>query len=165
MKTAILVVGLMAATLSCGRQPLSKQELMNLGEQQVSSVRKAIADGYLHWIDATKAKDVNAVLALYTDDAVVLPDQENTIKGRAAIGEFYKRWYSGKGKLVKQQFEDTSIFMEGPDVAIETADYSGTMNVDGKDVRFKGKNMVVWKKDTDGSWKIFRDIWNSSPAS
>jgi uncharacterized protein (TIGR02246 family) len=165
MKTAILIVGLMAATVSCGPQPLSKEELMNLGEQQVSSVRKAIADGYLHWIDATKAKDVDAVLALYTDDAVVLPDHENTITGKGAIREFYKRWYGGKGKLIKQQFEDTRILMEGSDVAIETADYSGTMNVDGKDVQFKGKNMVVWKKDTDGSWKIFRDIWNSSRAN
>jgi uncharacterized protein (TIGR02246 family) len=165
MKTAILIVALMGATLSCGPQPLSKQELMSLGEQQVSSARKAIADGYLRWIEATKAKDVNAVLALYTDDAVVLPDNENTITGKEAIGEFYKRWYGGKGKLVQQQFKDTGIFMNGPDLAIETADYSGMMNVDGKDVQFKGKNMVVWRKEADGSWKIFRDIWNSSPAS
>ena len=165
MRATILVAGFVAATLSCGPQPLSKQELMKVVEQQVASDRKAIADGYLHWIDATQAKDVNAVLVLYTDDAVVLPDHENMITGRAAIRGFYERWYSSKGKLVKQQFEETSIFMGGADVAIETADYSGTMNVGGKDVLFKGKNMVVWKKDAEGSWKIFRDIWNSSPTS
>jgi uncharacterized protein (TIGR02246 family) len=165
MKKAILIIALMAATLSCGPQPLSKQELMNYGEQQSASVHKAIAEGYLHWIDATKAKDVDAVLMLYTDDAVVLPDDDNTVKGKEAIREFYKRWYSQKGKLVKQQFDETGVFMSSPDLAIETADYSGTMNVDGKDVQFRGKNMVVWKKETDGSWKIFRDIWNSSPAS
>src|ERR1700687_2222577 len=136
MKIAVLVVALMAATLSCGPPPLSKQELLNLVKEHDLSVRKAIADGYLRWIEATKAKDVDAVLALYADDAVVLPDHENTITGKAAIGEFYKRWYSDKGKLIKQKFEDTSIFMDGSDVAIETADYSGTMNVNGKDVQF-----------------------------
>jgi ketosteroid isomerase-like protein len=26
------------------------------------------------------------------------------------------------------------------------------------------KYVVVWKKQADGSWKIFRDIWNSLPA-
>lgn len=142
----------------------SKQDLKNF-VQQLSSVRKAIADGYLHWIDATKAKDVEAVLALYTDDAVMLPDDGNMAKGKDAIGAFYKQWYSGKDKLLKQQFDDTGLLMNGPDVAIETADFSGVSNVDGKDVSFRGKNLIVWMRQTDGSWKILRDIWNSSPAN
>ena len=141
MKKAALMLALMAATLSCGPQPLSKRDLVRLGEEQVSSVRKAIADGYLRWIDASKAKDVDAVLALYDDDAVVLPDDDNLIKGKAAIREFYKRWYSGDGKLIKQQFDDTGLFMSSPDLAIETADYSGVINVAGKDVPFRGKNL------------------------
>jgi uncharacterized protein (TIGR02246 family) len=46
------------------------------------------------WIDATKRKDVNAVLALYTDDAIVLPPGAAPVTGRDAIREFYKRCYA-----------------------------------------------------------------------
>ena len=27
------------------------------------------------------------------------------------------------------------------------------------------KYVVVWKKQPDGIWKIYRDIWNAMPAS
>ncbi|MBZ5599764.1 MAG: hypothetical protein LAN83_15745 [Acidobacteriia bacterium] len=66
--------------------------------------------------------------------------------------------------MIKQQFDDTGLFMSTPDIAIETADFSGVSNVDGKEVVFRGKNLIVWKRQSDGSWKILRDIWNVSPA-
>lgn len=82
MKTALAVIGLFAAAVSCGPQPLSKQELTQLGVDQVSSTRKAIADSYLRWIDATKAKNVDAAVSLYDDEAVMLPDDANTVKAK-----------------------------------------------------------------------------------
>jgi ketosteroid isomerase-like protein len=27
------------------------------------------------------------------------------------------------------------------------------------------KYVVVWKRQTDGAWKLFRDIWNSMPPA
>ena len=28
----------------------------------------------------------------------------------------------------------------------------------------KGKYVVVWKKGSDGTWRLYRDIWNADPA-
>ena len=72
---------------------------------QLTSTRKAIADGYVRWTDATKAKDVEAVVSLYADDALVLPEGGDTVSGKGAIRGFYKGWYAGKDKLIKEQFE------------------------------------------------------------
>ena len=34
---------------------------------------------------------------------------------------------------------------------------------DGKEVPFKGKRLVVWKREFQGPWKILRDTRNKSP--
>jgi len=34
----------------------------------------------------------------------------------------------------------------------------------GKQIHFRGKNLLVWKKQTDGSWKIFRYMYDEIPA-
>ena len=50
----------------------------------------------------------------------------------------------------------------GGDYAIETGNYELTATPKGgKPVTEKGKYITVWKKQADGSWKIYRDIANS----
>jgi ketosteroid isomerase-like protein len=31
----------------------------------------------------------------------------------------------------------------------------------GREIKDKGKFVVVWKRQADGSWKIVRDVYNS----
>ncbi len=50
--------------------------------QDLKPVRTAIAQGYRHWVEATQHKDVEAVLALYDDDAIVLPPGGTPIASR-----------------------------------------------------------------------------------
>jgi uncharacterized protein (TIGR02246 family) len=129
---------------------------------QLASTRKAIADGYVRWTDATKAKDVEAVVSLYADDALVLPEGGDTVSGEGAIRAFYKGWYAGKDKLIKEQFDSSNLVTTG-DLAIDTTNFSGVIGDDGKDVVFKGKRLVIWKRQMGDGWKIFRDTWNRSP--
>ena len=35
---------------------------------------------------------------------------------------------------------------------------------DGKQIGFHGKILIVWKKQKDGSWKIFRYMFDEIPA-
>lgn len=165
MKTVLVIIVLTASCVARAQSPSDPKEGLKALVQQQMAMRKAIADAYLRWIDATKRKDVDAVMALYTDDAVMLPDDSNTVKGKDAIRKFYKQWYSGKDKLIRQEFTDTGTVMSDPSMVIETADFSGVMEIDGKEVPFRGKNLIVWKREMNGPWKIFRDIWNGSPAN
>jgi ketosteroid isomerase-like protein len=86
------------------------------------------------------------------------------VRGREAIREFYKGYYSGSWKLLDEQFKNTSLVLQ-EDLAIETADYSGEIEHGQMGtVHFKGKNFVIWRRQKDGSWKLFRDMWSSSTA-
>jgi len=51
------------------------------------------------------------------------------------------------------------------DIAIETADFDGVVTRNDKQIHFfHGKNLIVWKKQKDGSWKIFRYMFDEIPA-
>jgi uncharacterized protein (TIGR02246 family) len=130
--------------------------------RESQKIRASIDQNYRSWVQATKRKDVAAVLAIYADDAIVLPPGRDPVTGRDAIREFYKEYYSGSWKLLDEQFTNTSLVLRD-DLAIETAEYSGQIDQAEKGrIRFKGKNLVIWKRQQDGSWKLFRDMWSAS---
>lgn len=132
--------------------------------RQLASTRTTIADGYVRWTEATKAKDVDAVVSLYTDDATILPDEGEPVSGKDAVRAFYRDWYAKKDKLVEQKFENINSVQTG-DLLIDSTKYSGILIRDGKEVVFRGKRLVIWKRDFQGPWKILRDTWNKSPMS
>jgi ketosteroid isomerase-like protein len=49
------------------------------------------------------------------------------------------------------------------DIAVESGSYEMTLQPKGgKQFVDKGKYLTVWKRQTDGSWKIVRDINNTN---
>lgn len=131
--------------------------------RQLTDTRQAIADGYVRWTQATKMKDVQAVVSLYTDDAVMLPDEGEAVSGRDALRAFYTNWYSKTDKLVEQKFENINSWQTG-NLIVNTTKFSGILVKDGKEVPFRGKRLVVWTREFQGPWKILRDAWNKSPV-
>jgi len=128
--------------------------------RQLGDTRKTIADEYVQWTEAVKAGNVDALVGMYTNDATVLPEEQEAVSGKEAIRAFYANWLS-RGKLIDQKFENINSMQEG-DLLIDSTKFSGALSKDGKEVAFKGKRLVVWKKEFQGSWKILRDTWNKS---
>lgn len=131
--------------------------------RQLADTRKTIADGYVRWTEAVKKKDLDGVVSLYTDDAVILPDEKEIASGKNAIRKFYNDWFAENDKLVQQRFDNVDSVQEG-DLLIDSTKFSGVATKDGKEVQLKGKRLVVWKRDPKGEWKILRDTWNKSSA-
>ncbi|HET9410108.1 MAG TPA: DUF4440 domain-containing protein [Candidatus Sulfotelmatobacter sp.] len=131
--------------------------------RQLADTRKTIADGYVRWAEAAKAGNADALADLYTNDAAILPDEKDAVSGKDAIRAFYGDWLAQRGKLVDQKFENINSVQEG-DLLIDSIKFSGVLNKDGKEVAFKGKRLVVWKREFQGPWKILRDTWNKSSA-
>ncbi len=131
--------------------------------RQLADARKTIADGYVHWTEAARAKNVDAIVSMYTDDATVLPEEKEAVSGKNAVRAFYAGWFAQQDKLVEQKFENINSVQEG-DLLIDSTNYSGVLIKDGKEVPFKGKRLVIWKRDFQGPWKILRDTWNKSAA-
>ena len=131
--------------------------------QQLSATSKTIADSYVRWTDAMKAKQVDALVSMYTDDATILPDEKEAVSGKDAIRKFYSSWLAEQSEIKDQKFESIDFVQEG-DLLIDSTKYSETLVKDGKEISFTGKRLIVWQRQFQGPWKIFRDTWNKSVA-
>ena len=104
--------------------------------------------------------DSAAILADYADDAVILGSGAPMLQGKPAIAAFLQGLFSGNTlRDVKGNVID--IMISG-DLAVETGTYEMTViPKSGNAVADKGKYIHVWKKSTDGSWKVVRYAPNS----
>jgi ketosteroid isomerase-like protein len=118
---------------------------------------KTINDGSLAFSKAVLAKDWAAMSALYTEDGLLCPPNEPSVKGRAAI----KAW-AGK-------FPPLSAFVlknEKVEGALDLAYVSGTFTMTiappgAPPVKDSGKYLEIRKRQADGKWLMTIDIFNS----
>ena len=121
-------------------------------------------DRYKAWIAVANKKDAEALSSLFDENAVLLPPREEPVLGRAAIREWYRKLFADPSFVPFTETLDANSFHVVGDIAIETSDFDGVASRNGKDIHFHGKNLIVWKKQKDGSWKIFRYTWDEIPA-
>ncbi len=103
--------------------------------------------------------DAAGCAAIYTEDAKIMPPDNPTVTGREAAQAVWQGAMDMGVKGVTLQTQDLEEL--GPDRAIERG--VGTLEIQtegGQTVQALGKFIVVWKRETDGSWKWDWDCWN-----
>ena len=125
------------------------------------AVRNRIEETNAQFSAAASRGDTAAVAALYTDDAVVLPPNAPMVRGRQAIKGFFDALTEQMG--VPQLTLETIQVDEVGDTACEVGAYSMRLQPPGGEpVSDGGKYVVVWKRQSDDSWKLAVDIWNTN---
>jgi ketosteroid isomerase-like protein len=102
--------------------------------------------------------DLPATMALFTEDAQVLPDDGPVVVGRAAIEQFMKDQMTP----VTTFNTETDMTIVRRDLAVEQGHYRVRDVRRGSDVE-EGKYIHVWRK-VNGEWKISRLIYNTDVA-
>jgi len=128
-----------------------------------AAVRKAIAAADSEFAVAFNKGDAATAASFYTDDAVSRPPNQEPESGRAAIEQGNAGMFKAVGKIndFKIEQKDLDIFA---DHAVEIGSYSFSFTPAGAKAAQKdhGSFLNYWKKQPDGSWKIYRDIIVSS---
>ena len=124
-----------------------------------AALRATIKD----WATAAQAKDATKFTSFYTEDAVVMMAGAPDISGMPAIRE-------GLGHMMSDpafslSFEPANVVVaRSGDLAYETGPYSMTMTgADKKAATERGHYVAVWRKQSDGSWKVAVDAPLSDP--
>jgi uncharacterized protein (TIGR02246 family) len=116
--------------------------------------RRAIEAAVKRYVEASNQGDADALASLYADDAVLLPPDHEPVRGRAAIGEF---WRQGTD--------------EGLEVTTLTVEVDGGLGylvgryhlpATDEEPADSGKYVMCLKRQRDGAWKLTADIWNRS---
>jgi len=128
----------------------------------VADVETAVKAAYQEYADSLNSGNADRWLALWTEDGVQMPPGVPANVGKEKISARVH------GALEVISFSDMQINTEEVQVAGDWAYARGTYTVtripkDGSDPIFiDGKYMSIFQKQPDGSWKLYRDIFNSN---
>lgn len=109
---------------------------------------------------AVETFDGSALGGFYADDARSMPPNEGTLVGPAAMAEYVEHAGSIEGFAVTLDDPEVVVAVGG-DVGYTVGGVQVTApGPDGEPVTENGRDVHIWHKDADGTWKIIVDIWN-----
>ena len=156
MKSPIRALAITLIALALGACAPA-EEMADPAEDMAAIEAVRVAEG-----EAGAAGDVEAFLALLTDDVITMPPNAPLIMGKAAA----KEWLEGfvaQYTVVMDSYTTDEIEVSG-DLAFEryTGAWTLTSKATGESMSETMKGIHVYRKQADGSWKIARDTWNTS---
>jgi len=113
------------------------------------------------WGQAQTAGDAAALSGQYADDAVRLDPNAPMTTGKEAILSALRAYFDRYSDEAVDNAEDVRVV---GDLAISRGTYKGraTPKVPGAAViDDKGKWLSIYQRQSDGSWKMIMDTWNS----
>ena len=134
-------------------------------ESPASEADEAAIKGiHLRETQAIKEKDVAHFLALFDSDPVLMPPDGPPIVGKAALRSWFLRLTDGQSIDLDFSVDEIKVTSEW---AFERFSFRRTVTPagGGEPITVRGKGNHVFRRQSDGSWKIARDIWNSDEAA
>jgi uncharacterized protein (TIGR02246 family) len=122
--------------------------------------RGAIERAIAVFESAANAKDAASIARLYTEDATFLPPGAPPIKGRANIQQFWQGFFQAGASDGKLHIVDVVSL---GDIAYEIGAFEANLPTpQGGKARTEGKDVVIWKRQSDGNIQIAVDIFNTN---
>lgn len=112
-------------------------------------------------VAAANAGDIDAFLAVLSDDVVVMAPNEPTHRG-ADVHEWLRGMFD-QVAISLAGYTDEQIVVSG-DLAYHAYDFQWTLTpkAGGEPMREVGHGVHILRRQADGSWKITLDTWSSS---
>ena len=117
-------------------------------------VKKAIEDKNATLRMAYNRGDAAACVAVFTEDALMLPPHQPMVRGKMAIKELIQGWLDKIGGTLSNPMLEFSF---AGDLAFQVATYA----FQDTNTPDQGKFVEILKRQPDGSWKVYLTIYNS----
>jgi uncharacterized protein (TIGR02246 family) len=130
---------------------------MSWRNEDIEAIRQLAADWRSGWLSG----DADALLSLYADEPVLMPQGQPAVRGKDAIRPLYEA-----------VFQEVTVESEGTLMEIEVSGDLGyfwstyrltaTPKAGGEKIQSEGKSLFIVKRQPDGAWKIARLMDNTS---
>lgn len=114
------------------------------------------------WAKEWSAKNLDAVIALYAEDAVFLTATGTRTTGRAAIRELFKNALAVNTSDLHVQSKVTG---QSGNLAYDSGEYEETTTSGGVKRSGRGNYLVVLRRDRRNQWRIVQHMWTDVPLS
>lgn len=162
----VSMVTLFAIVLSTscwhGRAERRRAERERRIQVAIAADETAIRAASAEWNKAAVAKDSARAVSFYADDAIQFANNGPMVRGKENIRKGWEQMFAMPGPGLSFELRAVEVSRSG-DIAWEYGTYEfATADKKNHVTTDKGKYIVVWKKQPDGSWKAAADINNSS---
>ncbi|HEX5069769.1 MAG TPA: SgcJ/EcaC family oxidoreductase [Vicinamibacterales bacterium] len=150
----IAVFALLAAAIGCAPAPPAAN-----APEDIAAINK-LRDGF---VQAFNAGDATAAANLYTADAISADNHQPTMTGRDAIVKNLESLFSAYTVKFTLTPDETKTM---GDFAYDWGRFTFALTPKAEGVPAmpadQGRYLVLIRKDTDGQWRVARDIANST---
>jgi uncharacterized protein (TIGR02246 family) len=169
MKAIIAIpasVTLALSVAACDRAASPAAENVAATAKGTAADAEAVKLAFAAFNSDIATENLDSIRAHYASDAVMIIPGQAPFKGIDAIMEDYKQFAADPAGKYVPGAETTEIH-SGGDVAYGEVTYQTTFtNPKTKAVETRDRyNLTVYKKQSDGSWKIVRDVNTDVPSA
>ncbi len=153
----IPLVTLLCFTFSCQQgEEVAEEPLVDV-EADVEAIRSLIDDCSRAWNEG----DYEGYMAIIDEEVIMLPPDAPPVGGIETIRSIYRTSFDSFDFNVTITTEE--IHVSG-DLAFSLDNWKGSKNPrDGSEpILFDNKNLVIYKRQVDGSWKTWRGMYSSN---
>ena len=154
---AILIISVVVIVLMT-RPDLASTHPSSGGPQSASGVAKISEQ----WAKEWKAKNLDALMTLYAEDAVFMPATGSRVTGRNAIRELFEKALAVYTSDVRVHSKVTE---QSGQLAYDSGEYDETSTSGGVQRSGKGNYLVILRRDNKNQWRIVEHMWTDVPAT
>ena len=113
-------------------------------------------------LQASLSGDVNTLVSLFADDAVLMPPNDTTLFGKDEIRSWWEEYFQFF-RVTSSVETEREVTIAG-NQAFERSSFSVSIvpKQQGARIRDDIRSLTVWRYEPDGGWKISHQIWNST---
>ncbi|WP_425392431.1 YybH family protein [Ekhidna sp.] len=125
----------------------------NAQEKEIKAIESQIAQFSKHLMAGAREK----VVEMYTSDAKIFPSDTDILEGED-LANYWNPPAERSWQTTFHKITPVEIKVLG-DEAYDYGYYEGTSSNGEQESNWRGKYVIVWRKEND-VWKIYLDIWN-----
>jgi ketosteroid isomerase-like protein len=116
------------------------------------------------WADiASAGKDVEKTVSYWSDDALIVPQGQPVVEGKAAIRAFVASNFQTPGFNIHWKSAKPVFSPDGKLAHMRSTSTTTVPGPNGTLVTLPGRGITVWRLEPDGQWRCTVDIWNDPP--
>src|SRR4051812_14587759 len=137
----------------------AKHENSRMDSAGLAEARKLIAEANAKWVEGWRKGDPAMVASIFAEEGIQLRKRGAVISGRQAILESQRKAMEACEPGVEVTVETAQVWVAGGDV-YETGSWTYKYSEKGKQASETetGRYVTLWRKQKDGSLKIYMDM-------
>ncbi len=149
-KISLILIIILSGCIGCASVTTAQNETEKV---------KAAAE---QWKAFYEAGDYEGLMTLYTDNPRVYLHGQPAIIGMQAVRDFFK---PSVGKAESKFMLDYEVIEVDGNTATLVSKYWLTVATDNPEIPYRdeGRSLLIYKKNSDGNWKIAFDIDQATP--